>query len=61
MRLASSRALAADNVTRERDALAAFYLATKLAICARRAASALSRRFAHFAFFDGIADTNDHG
>jgi hypothetical protein len=60
MRLASSRALAADNVSRERDALTAFHLAAKVAIRPRRAAGALLRGVAHFAFPDGIADADDH-
>jgi hypothetical protein len=60
LRLASSRALPADNVSRERDALAAFHLAAKVAVGARGAAGTLLRRIAHFAFPDGIADADDH-
>jgi hypothetical protein len=60
LRLASNRALGADDLARERDTLATLNARAKLAVGTARACRTIARGVAHLTFTKGIADANNH-
>lgn len=60
VRTLRSRTFLVDNGSRERNALAAFRLASKRSIRLARGHAAIARRFADLSFADGIANADDH-
>ena len=61
MRTLRSITLRIDNGSRERNALAAFRLASEAAIGLARAGRAIARGFTDLSFSNRITDANDHG
>jgi hypothetical protein len=59
--LLSGCSCGADNVSREREALAAFWLTPKARIHVIRTFRGTTHRSAQVFFLDGITDANDHG
>jgi UDP-N-acetylmuramoylalanine-D-glutamate ligase len=59
--LLSGCSCCADNVSREQQALAAFWLTPKARIHVIRTFRGATHRSAQVFFLDGITDANDHG